>query len=130
MRRDDCGMMKGMRPLFFWSALILCSVGTAFSQNPLTSRVLVVYVDGDSDSQSVAAHYVQAREIPSSNLCPVTLPNAGATSLDDADYTTYLKRPIQSCLRALGEANILYIVLAYVRPYIVTPGSGLNNYAL
>src|SRR3954453_21115682 len=100
--------------LFVSLALTLTPFGVAFAQNPLASRVLLVYVDGDSDSQSVAAHYAQAREIPSSDLCAVMLPNPAATSLDGADYTTYLKQPIQSCLLALGEASILYVVLAYV----------------
>src|SRR5947209_16321785 len=95
--------------------LVLASVEAASAQNPLASRVLVVYVDGDSDSQSVAAHYVEARGIPPSNLCPITLPNPGATALNGADYDAYVKRPIQSCLQASGAGNILYIVLAYLR---------------
>ncbi|MFL6447627.1 MAG: TIGR03790 family protein [Bryobacteraceae bacterium] len=111
-------------------ALAFTSFGVASAQNPLASRVLVVYVDGDPGSQSVASHYVNARGIPPSNLCPVSLPNPGATALNGTDYDAYLKRPVQSCLQAVGAANILYIVLAYVRPYAVNPGSGLNNYAL
>src|SRR3954447_17513920 len=111
-------------------ALILTSLGVVSAQTPLASRVLVVYVDGDNDSQSVAAHYVEARGVPSSNLCRITLPNPNATALNGPDYDAFVKGPVQSCLQAVGEKNILYIVLAYVRPYAVNPGSGLNNYAL
>ncbi len=118
-----------MRSLVYL-ALIAASFGVASAQNPLASRVLVVYVDGDFDSQSVASHYVNARGIPSSNLCPVTLPNPNATALNGADYDAFLKGPVQSCLQAVGPGNILYIVLAYIRPYAVNPGAGLNNYAL
>jgi uncharacterized protein (TIGR03790 family) len=111
-------------------ALTVAQFGVAFAQNPLASRVLVVYVDGDPDSQSVATHYVAARGIPPSNLCPVSLFNPEATALNGTDYDLYLKMPVQSCLQAVGSENILYIVLAYIRPYAVNPGSGLNNYAL
>src|SRR4051794_22374677 len=110
-----------MRLLIFLAS-ILGSVGLASAQNPLASRVLVVYLDGDTDSQSVAAHYLEARGIPPANLCPVNLPNAGATALNGSEYETFLKAPVQTCLRAAGEGNILYIVLAYIRPYAVNPG--------
>ena len=119
---------EGMR-LLILLASILSSVGVA-SAEPARLRVLVVYVDGDTDSQSVATHHVEARGIPPSNLCPVNLPNAGATALNGSEYEAFLKGPVQTCLRAAGEGNILYIVLAYIRPYAVNPGSGLNNYAL
>ena len=44
--------------------------------------------------------------------------------MTEAEYTTYVKTPIRNCLTTVGKDQILYIVLAYVRPYIVD----LTNY--
>src|SRR3954454_6310470 len=116
--------------LLVWLALILTSFGVASGQTPLAGRVLVVYVDGDTDSQSVAAHYAETRGIPSSNLCPISLPDPNSTTLNGSDYDSFVKRPVQSCLQPVGAGTILSLVLAYVRPYAVNPGMGLKTYAL
>jgi uncharacterized protein (TIGR03790 family) len=102
----------------------------AFAQSPLASSVLVVYASNDPDSTSVGAYYANRRGIPSSNFCPVTLPDPAAAALSAPDYESYVKAPIQACLNNLGASNILYIVLAYVRPYAINTGSGLGYYAL
>ncbi len=101
-----------------------------FAQTPLASNVLVVYVANDPDSTFVGNYYANRRGIPPSNLCPVTLPNPAAVSLNEADYENLFKGPIQTCLDNVSARNIFYIVLAYIRPYAINPGSGLNNYAL
>ena len=111
--------------------LLFCSAGTsAHAQTPLASSVLVVYASNDPDSTTVGAYYANRRGIPSANLCPITLPNPAATVLNNPDYQNSLKAPIQACLNNLGAQNILYIVLAYLRPYAISPGAGLNYYAL
>ncbi len=102
----------------------------ARAQSPLASNVLVVYASNDPDSTFVGAYYAVQRGIPLSNLCPVTLSNPAAAALNGPDYENFLKAPIQACLNNLGAQNILYIVLAYLRPYAVSPGSGLDYYAL
>src|SRR4051794_37721917 len=118
-------------PSAYISLLILFSAATnAPAQTPLASNVLVIYASNDPDSTSVGAYYADRRSIPPSNLCPITLPNPAVTTLNGPNYENFLKAPVQTCLNNLGAGNILYLVLAYVRPYAVSPGSGLNYYAL
>jgi uncharacterized protein (TIGR03790 family) len=100
------------------------------AQTSLASNVLVVYASNDPDSTAVGAYYADRRGIPNANLCPVTLPNPAATALNGPNYESFLRIPVQACLNNLGAGNILYIVLAYLRPYAVSPGTGLNYYAL
>jgi uncharacterized protein (TIGR03790 family) len=101
-----------------------------YAQTPPASSVLVVYASNDPDSTWIGAYYADRRGIPPSHLCPVALPDIAATALNGPDYERFIKAPIQACLNNLGAGNILYIVLAYLRPYAVSPGSGLNYYAL
>ena len=100
------------------------------AQTPLASSVLVVYASNDPDSAFVASYYANRRGIPPSNFCPITLPDPAAPALNGPDYASFIKAPVQACLNNLGAANILYVVLAYLRPYTVNPGAGLNDYAL
>ena len=117
--------------LSFCFGLLLCFCPRiAFSASALASRVLVVYATNDSNSTSVATYYQSKRGIPNGNMCPVTLPNPSATGLDASDYANSVQTPVQNCLKAAGEGNILYIVLAYIRPFGVDPGSGFDWYAL
>ncbi len=99
----------------------LATLPALATQDPLASRTLIVYATNSADSVAVKNHYVQARfDVPSTaNLCPITLPDPAATILLYADYVTYVKTPVQSCLNSIGKTKILYIVLAYVRPYTV-----------
>jgi uncharacterized protein (TIGR03790 family) len=76
----------------------------------------VVYTTNDADSVAVANHYRGARGVPAANMCAITLPLPGATQLAEADYVTYVKTPLRNCLTSVGAQNILYIVLAYLRP--------------
>jgi uncharacterized protein (TIGR03790 family) len=96
---------------------------------PLNERVLVVYARGVKDSEEIARHYAAARHIPSGNLCGLQLVKPDATLLTGAEYERDIKNPVAACLQKNGKENILYIVLAYIRPYRVDPG-GLHVYAL
>lgn len=89
--------------------------------DPLAARTLVVYASNSPDSVAVKDHYIAARAI--TNTCPITLPDITAARLSQADYVTYIRNPVRSCLNAAGPANILYIVLAYVRPYALDTNS-------
>ena len=118
-------------PSIYLFLLILFSAATNVSaQTPLASNVLVVYASNDPDSTFVGVYYANRRGIPPSNLCPITLPNPAVTALNGPDYENFLKAPVQTCLNNLGAGNIFYIVLTYLRPYAISPGSGLNYYAL
>ena len=121
-----------IRPLAIWLCLgLLCFCPRAgLCQSALAARVLVVYATNDSNSVSVAAYYQSKRGIPNANMCPVTLPNPSATGLNASDYANTVQIPIQNCLNTAGKQNILYILLAYIRPFGIDPGSGFDWYAL
>jgi uncharacterized protein (TIGR03790 family) len=89
-------------------------------QSSLAPRVLVAYERTDANSLAVANHYLSVRGIPSSNLCPLSLPNPSAFQITLDQYNTSVKTPIKNCLQTLGPRNILYIVLAFIRPLEVT----------
>lgn len=88
----------------------------SLSAHPLASRVLVVYVAADSNSVAVANHYQSARGVPAGNMCPITLPDSTAFQIPWTYFTGYFQPQIKTCIQSAGRDNILYIVLAYVRP--------------
>jgi uncharacterized protein (TIGR03790 family) len=98
-------------------------------EDSLAQRVLVVYASNSADSMAVARYYARARHVPAGNLCAVKLRDPSAVLLPAEDYEKTIKEPIQDCLRAVGPEKILYIVLAYIRPFKIDPG-GLHSYAL
>jgi uncharacterized protein (TIGR03790 family) len=116
----------GMRILL----LFLCFFApfSARAQNPPAQRVLVVYDPNVADSVSVANHYVASRTIPSGNMCQIGPPET-PSSLSWTVFVSTVKTPVQNCLDAVGPDQILYIVLAYVRPFSVTAQNG-KAYAL
>ena len=123
-----------LRSILTVVAAFLCQQ-TAKADDPLASRVLIVYIANSPDSVAVKDHYVAARfSVPASaKLCPITLPNITATGYFEADYNTLIRDPIRSCLNAVGKTNILYIVMAYVRAYTLgTPnifgGAAIDSY--
>ncbi len=92
--------------------------GYAATQNPritLNERVLVVYNKNVPESLEVADYYLTKRDIPAANKCAIT--PTKADSIDWYNYEINVKKPIQSCLNALGKDRILYIVFAYQTPY-------------
>ena len=113
-----------------WAALVLCFGQAANAQSSLAARVLIVFAANDSDSSSLATYYQAKRGVPNSNMCPITLPNPAAPVLSASEYLNAVKTPVRNCLNAAGAGNILYIVLSYMRPFVVDPGSGLHYYAL
>lgn len=98
------------------------------AQTAANKRVLVVYNSTVPDSVRVAKHYVARRVIPTANLCPISPPST--TSLSWIQYVASVKTPVQRCLNAVGPQNVLYIVLTYQTPYIVSGSSGPLFYSL
>jgi uncharacterized protein (TIGR03790 family) len=119
-----------MRDLTRCLFLLLCFFYSlnSFAQNPLASRVLVVYDPNSPDSVDVANHYVTSRAIPAANRCTISPPRT-ATTLSWPVFVSTTKTPIQNCLNAAGPDQILYLVLAYIRPFAVTAQNG-KLYAL
>lgn len=117
------------------SLLLLAALlvpGQALADDPLASRVLVVYATNSPDSVAVKEHYIQARfsQPETAHVCGITLPDPNASSLSEAVWLNAVKTPIRNCLTAAGKTQILYIVLAYVRPFALDLPRGLNRYAL
>lgn len=108
--------------------LLLCPL-IALPQSSLASNTLVVYASNDSNSVSIANYYQAKRGIPAANMCAITLPAPSSPSLSTSDYATSVQPSIEQCLNAVSAQNILYIVLAYMRPFILDPGNGFY-YAL
>ena len=102
----------------------------ACGAEPLNRRVLVVYDSKTRDSQAIAKYYAKARHIPERNLCALALPDPAASSLSLGDYEKDVKRPVAQCLEKAGKEQILYIVLAYVRPFAIAVQNKVKRYAL
>ena len=94
----------------------------------LNQQVLVVYDPSVPDSVNVANHYLAARSIPTANLCAISPPET-AFVLSWSTYVSTIRTPVQNCLNNLGAKNILYLVLAYVRPFGLRGQNG-TAYAL
>ena len=111
---------------FIAACLFFASVfHSAVAQSSLASRVLVVYASNDPDSMEVARYYRDARGVPQSNMCGVTLNNIAAGDLSPSDYVSQIRTPVRNCLNSVGATNILYIVVAYMRPYRSADGGPL-----
>ena len=119
-----------------WISAVALLLSVVAAAHPLASRVLVVYTSGDANSIAVANYYQAARGIPNANMCAVPAPGnnpaSGYRMLEETDWVTYFKTPIQACLTTVGPANILYIVLAYVNNYQIhySEGNPVGPYAL
>ena len=108
---------------FVWLPQTACGAGT------LADRVLVVYDRGSRESEDIARHYASMRHVPAGNLCAIKLSKPDLSLLPNADYEREVRGPIAACLEKAGKEKILYIVLAYLRPFRVDPG-GLHVYAM
>ena len=118
-------LLEKIKTRLFLSAVALLSPA-AFAVDPLAAKTMVVYVSNSPDSVVVKDYYLAARSITKS--CPITLPDITSARLNMADYVTYIRNPVRSCLNAAGAGNILYIVMAYVRPFAID--TNLYSYAV
>jgi uncharacterized protein (TIGR03790 family) len=116
-------MTRIVRLVFFVMAAWFIVALPLRAQNPLASRVLVVFDPSSSDSVNVANHYLGARGIPSGNLCAVSPPET-AGALTWSMFVSAVQTPIQNCLNAVGADQILYIVISYIRPFSLIAQNG------
>ncbi len=110
-------------------AVVAMAAQLSVAQSSLASRVLIVYNPTDPNSTTVASTYQTARGVPNANLCGISAPTAPTVTY--SDYVNLIRNPVRSCLNTLGAQNILYIVLAYLRPYVVqgtTMGYSLDSF--
>src|SRR6202162_5831968 len=114
-----------LTPYFVFFGLVACCVGArpVRAQNPLASRVLLVFDSSSSDSVNVADHYLAARGIPTANLCAISPPETAA-ALTWSTYVSAVQTPIQDCLDTVGANQVLYIVLSYIRPFSLIGQNG------
>lgn len=109
--------------LLLLAAILFVIPFAAAAKLPLNQQVLVVFDPNVPDSVNVANHYIAARSIPSGNLCPVSPPESDF-AMTWSTYVSKVKIPVQSCLNNVGPNNILYIVLAYIRPFSLQGQNG------
>jgi len=108
------------------SLLFLATLLGRAENSPLNERVLVVYNASVSESRSVAEYYMGKRSIPQGNSCKI---KTDATEIVQQDeFVSHVKNPIQKCLEQVGKDKILYIVFSYLTPFVVTING--QNYAL
>lgn len=110
-------------------AVLAVAAQLCVAQSSLASRVLIVYSPSDPNSTAVASHYQTARGVPSANLCAISAPTG--PTLTYSDYVNLVRNPVRNCLNTVGVQNVLYIVLAYLRPYAVlgtTTGFALDAF--
>jgi len=88
----------------------------------LANRVLVVYNDAFSESIDVANYYIQMRGIPASNGCAIHVEENVDGYISQETYVNSVKTPIQACADAVGQSQILYIVLTYLTPFKIFDG--------
>lgn len=85
---------------------------------PLNTRVLVVHNNAVPDSISVANYYAAQRSIPASNRCAIS--SSSQTNITLAQYRSIIEAPLRACLNAVGTQKILYIVMTYGVPYVIS----------
>jgi uncharacterized protein (TIGR03790 family) len=102
------------------SVCMMAAQAQAFAQVPLSERVLVVYNAKASDALSVAKYYMEQRGIPTANRCRISV--SSPDIIRDQEFESRVKIPLRKCLETAGKQRILYIVLAYGTPYVVTIG--------
>ncbi|HUQ94596.1 MAG TPA: TIGR03790 family protein [Bryobacteraceae bacterium] len=111
----------------------LSSPGRVYAEDdPLAASTLTVYVTNSPDSVAVKDHYIQARyqEPSSAPVCGIALPDPNSAQLNETEYINSVKTPIRDCLNEAGRTKILYIVLAYVRPFALILPRGIGYYSL
>lgn len=109
------------------------AAGLAIAQqqpHPLASRTLVVYSSTSSSSATLAAYYKAARGIPDANMCAITPPDDTSNSITQAQFISSFKTPIQACITAVGQANLLYVVMAYIANLRFTHASNGMEYSI
>ena len=83
----------------------------------LAERTLVVQNLASPMSQEIAADYLVARQIPAANLCSINTTLGWNWWITDAQYKSFVRDPVRTCVDARGRSQILYIVFAPPAPY-------------
>jgi uncharacterized protein (TIGR03790 family) len=111
---------------FCLSCLMLSGMGAVSfaAELPPNERVLVVYNPAVRASKRIGQDYIRKRNIPQRNICSIKPGKGPATdvtsSVSFADFKKLVTDPICACLNAVGREKILYIVLTYGMPYVVS----------
>jgi uncharacterized protein (TIGR03790 family) len=108
----------------------LVLMSAACGAPPTNRRVLIVYDSTNASSRELALYYGRQRRMPTANLCPVAIPKDIDKAIPIADYPKLIRDPIRACLNRVGRDQILYIVFAYVRPFLVGVKNAKGAYAL
>ncbi len=131
-----------MRKWAVWligTALLLGSAGISMAATVTTAssgpaNVLVVFNEGNSDSQKLAAAYQAVYTIADSNMDGLSCPDSwnvdGHDTIAKSDYFTYLYDPIIAKVDALAAQGVRidYIVMCRNLPFLVQISSDNSNF--
>ena len=90
---------------------------SAPTEVPITDRMLVIYNADEPDSLAVAEHYLAARDLPDSALCPTT-PGA-IDAIDASVYSAGVGQPVLDCIDGEWERYLVFVTV-WGMPYRVT----------
>jgi uncharacterized protein (TIGR03790 family) len=108
----------------FALSLLLSSVLQAQTA-PLQDRVLIVYNSDVRDSKQVADYYLLKRAIPEDHICKIS--TSSPEAIEQKEFDSKVKLPIQKCLQRLGRDTILYIVFSYQTPFLLQVGEQFHT---
>ena len=114
-------------PALTFACLFLCVNPAVLAQTatPLQERVLVVYNSDARESKQVADYYLSKRAIPESHLCKISTSSPDA--IEQKEFDSKVKPPIQKCLERLGKDTILYIVFSFETPFLLQVGEQFHT---
>lgn len=102
--------------------MVMWWLGTAWAGGG-PQNVMVLFNADISDSESVATHYADVRDLPAGHLCGLTGIAEDETDLSLEDYKSWVLSPLQSCLSALPQPeDVDYLVVVRGLPYRVEAG--------
>ena len=84
------------------------------------ANTLVLFQAGDDASETTAAYYAEARQLPPGHQCPVSGLEAGVLAIPFEDYEAHVLTALDACLDALPQPDeIDVLVLTRGLPYRV-----------
>lgn len=96
----------------------------SIKHNITPERTVICYVDGDSDSLSVAQYYKQQRDLPANNLIPLPCVS-GQNIIPYEQFRDQIEIPL---LEEIKNRDIWAIILGYNVPHIFTYNG--ENYSI
>jgi uncharacterized protein (TIGR03790 family) len=111
--------------LTFVFLLLVVNLTLQAQTAPLQDRVLVVYNSDVRESKQVADYYLSKRAIPESHLCKIS--TSSPEAIEQKEFDSKVKLPVQKCLERLGKDTILYVVFSFQTPFLLQVGEQFHT---